>query len=164
MTKDEARRLSAQTVTPGDIMIANEQMLRATQHKDDCMRAMKAAEDAWLKARTELNRRIKQDYDNELIESGVKHCATLETAMHDAAHKLRKALRAETNALFALGCMEGTQHPGAPVKPKRNWFKRAMGRVHKDLCTPFTGYQLVVWHMLWVTLTLLAFQLIGALG
>ena len=151
MTKQEERRVSALTSTTADIMVAQEQLRRAEEHEQLCSHAAVDAMNVWSKGRQELMRRVREDLDPELIESGVQACATLETVMHDADHKWRQANRDLKNARSVLNMHEGKTHPGLPVKPKRKgWFKRAAGWMHKKQKEPFNGYELMLYSFLWL--------------
>ena len=163
----QLRRVSSSQIHQADIMVAQEQLRRAEAYRDDCGRAAAGAVNVWAGNRRELMRLIDEDADTALIESGVQACATSETSMWIADDKWREAILSVDRARAKLRRFEQDITGSAPVEPKpkrKGWFKRALRWTHREMRQPFTGYQLVAWHTLWVTLTLIMFKLIGALG
>ena len=162
----QLRRVSSAQINRADIMVAQEQLRRAEAYRDDCGHAAVGAVNVWAIRRRALVRLIEEDADTALIENEVQACATLETAMWIADDKWREAILSVDRVRTKLRTFEQDMTGSAPVqpKPKRHWFKRAVRWLHRDMRQPFTGYQLVAWHTLWVTLTLIIFKLIGALG
>ena len=163
----QLRRVSSAQVNIADIMVAQEQLRRAKEYRDDCGHAAAGAMNVWSGSRHELMRRIDEGAELNLIESGVQACATLETAMWTADDKWREAILSVDRARSKLQMFERNMlgNPQVEPQPKRkHWFKRSLHWLHREMRQPFTGYQLIAFTILWMTLHTTALWLVAKLG